>query len=296
MPSQGFDTSLAADTPLVSFGGNPELAALAAGTVPPMHDGARSQPDGPVGLVQERLDVLGYLGHQGGTVDGWFGRRTAAALRAFQHERGLPADGAVGPATLRALDREPGQTWGVQRALADLGYDLGEAGVDGILGVASVTAITRFQADHQLSTSGILDEVTLGVLERAVADVRPPPPPPPEPEPDPIERPDPREVNARLAAAELELLRNPSLLRDVHLAAVKTLTSLHANLELRHAIQEWVGRDPRVLLALVEALVQLGDKEAIPFLELQPDRYAPALRPWARVLFGSAAARLRTIA
>jgi hypothetical protein len=66
-------------------------------------------------------------------------------------------------------------------------------------------------------------------------------------------------------------------------------------MEVRHALQEWVGRDPAVLRALVEAVVRLRDVEAITFLELQPDRYPPALQPWARSLFGGAIARLRSM-
>lgn len=53
-----------------------------------------------VAALQERLLELGY---DAGRVDGVFGARTAAALRAFQRERGLVADGTCGPATLRDL-------------------------------------------------------------------------------------------------------------------------------------------------------------------------------------------------
>jgi N-acetylmuramoyl-L-alanine amidase len=53
-----------------------------------------------VAALQERLLELGY---DAGRVDGIFGIRTANALRGFQRERGLVADGTCGPATLRDL-------------------------------------------------------------------------------------------------------------------------------------------------------------------------------------------------
>ena len=53
-----------------------------------------------VAALQDRLLELGF---DAGRVDGIFGATTEAALRSFQREYGLLADGACGPATLRAL-------------------------------------------------------------------------------------------------------------------------------------------------------------------------------------------------
>ncbi|GAA0272396.1 N-acetylmuramoyl-L-alanine amidase [Cryptosporangium japonicum] len=50
--------------------------------------------------LQERLLEMGY---DNGRADGVFGQRTETALRAFQREVGLAADGTVGPLTMRAL-------------------------------------------------------------------------------------------------------------------------------------------------------------------------------------------------
>lgn len=50
--------------------------------------------------LQQRLSELGF---DVGRPDGHFGARTAAALRDFQRNSGLNADGSVGPSTLRAL-------------------------------------------------------------------------------------------------------------------------------------------------------------------------------------------------
>jgi N-acetylmuramoyl-L-alanine amidase len=53
-----------------------------------------------VTALQERLTELGF---DTGRVDGVFGVLTEAALKAFQKEYGLVADGVCGPSTLRAL-------------------------------------------------------------------------------------------------------------------------------------------------------------------------------------------------
>ncbi len=50
--------------------------------------------------LQERLLELGY---DAGRPDGIFGRETETALRSFQRDYGMNADGICGPATLRAL-------------------------------------------------------------------------------------------------------------------------------------------------------------------------------------------------
>ena len=53
-----------------------------------------------VATLQDRLLELGF---DAGRVDGVFGVQTEGALRSFQREYGLLADGSCGPATLRAL-------------------------------------------------------------------------------------------------------------------------------------------------------------------------------------------------
>lgn len=50
--------------------------------------------------VQRRLAALGF---DPGPIDGLRGRRTIAAIKAFQRSRGIAADGIVGPVTLSRL-------------------------------------------------------------------------------------------------------------------------------------------------------------------------------------------------
>jgi len=55
--------------------------------------------------VAELQSRLRYVGFYGGRVDGSFGPGTAKAVRGFQREFGLPADGRVGPQTKGKLVR-----------------------------------------------------------------------------------------------------------------------------------------------------------------------------------------------
>lgn len=53
-----------------------------------------------VAQIQSQLNALGY---SVGTADGDFGSKTTAAVKTFQRDRGLEADGVVGAATYQAL-------------------------------------------------------------------------------------------------------------------------------------------------------------------------------------------------
>jgi cell wall-associated NlpC family hydrolase len=64
------------------------------------------QPDRgeDVRRIQRRLQMHGF---DPGPADGAFGPRTEAAVRAFQHAKGLEVDGIVGPLTRAALEAQP---------------------------------------------------------------------------------------------------------------------------------------------------------------------------------------------
>jgi len=63
----------------------------------------------PVRLLQRALAQLGY---SPGTIDGQYGPSTTQAVSRFQRANGLPADGILGPNTLRALTRALETPWG----------------------------------------------------------------------------------------------------------------------------------------------------------------------------------------
>ena len=83
-----------------------EVAAIMAGTAPPP---ILIPPTAPNGRPTLRRGASGELVEEvqakiGTTVEGDFGPKTEAAVRAFQRARGLVPDGIVGPKTWAALD------------------------------------------------------------------------------------------------------------------------------------------------------------------------------------------------
>jgi peptidoglycan hydrolase-like protein with peptidoglycan-binding domain len=84
---------------------SPAMSAAAAVPYAVAHAPSRWEPIG-AGTSGERVRQVQYvlrsLGHRI-AVDGVFGRRTQAAVRAFQASKGLRVDGIVGPATATAL-------------------------------------------------------------------------------------------------------------------------------------------------------------------------------------------------
>ena len=107
---------------------------------------------------------------------------TERAVRAFQQQRRLAADGLVGAETYRTLEearwslgdrmlfRQPGRPFvgddvvALQTWLLDRGFDVGR--LDGIFGVRTEAALAEFQRNVGLSGDGILGPATLRAIER----------------------------------------------------------------------------------------------------------------------------------
>ncbi|MFP5308819.1 MAG: N-acetylmuramoyl-L-alanine amidase [Actinomycetes bacterium] len=130
--------------------------------------------------VQERLTALHGAAPQGDD-PGIFGDGTAAAVRVFQQQRGLVADGIVGHDTWSALV-EAGWRLGdrllfltrpmlrgddvrdLQERLNRLGFDTGYT--DGIYGPLTFDAVREFQLNTGLVVDGIAGSATVDALRR----------------------------------------------------------------------------------------------------------------------------------
>ncbi|HWQ51020.1 MAG TPA: spore cortex-lytic enzyme [Terriglobales bacterium] len=96
--------------------------------------------------VQKKLAALGY---GVGAADGVFGSKTLAAVKQFQRDRGLTADGIVGPQTLKALGLSGGST-----STGDLDVNLlarvisAEARAEPYQGQVAVGAVIMNRIEH----------------------------------------------------------------------------------------------------------------------------------------------------
>jgi len=128
-----------------------------------------------------------------GGVDGVYGAGTEAAVRRFQGDHGLTADGIAGPRTWEALgagtlDAELLRKGSsgirvrqLQEALSKAGYD--PAGVDGVYGAGTESAVRRFQGDHGLDVDGVVGPRTWQAVMTSGGAGQGSPPPDPGSEP-----------------------------------------------------------------------------------------------------------------
>ena len=95
----------------------------------------------PAGALRDDIRAaqqhLARLGYEVGAPDGVAGRKTKAAIRAFQEKAGLPVDGAVTPALIAALAAAPTSPAAAaeaaappQQGLGDLGFPSGDLEID----------------------------------------------------------------------------------------------------------------------------------------------------------------------
>jgi N-acetylmuramoyl-L-alanine amidase len=148
-----------------------------------------------VAEIRSRLAHLGLLptapdsaGTHSGYDDAEFDRSVDQAVRAFQQERGVTADGIVGPLTWRLLDDARWRLGdrvlqlsvsraltgddvaALQQRLLDMGFDSGR--VDGIFGRSTEHALREFQRNIGLAEDGTAGPATYAALGRLARTVR----------------------------------------------------------------------------------------------------------------------------
>ncbi len=126
-----------------------------------------------VTLLQEALKASGNDPQR---IDGLFGTRTLAALKAFQKQAGLPMTGVADDATWLAIAPyidysgimlRQGDTGMLvlilQNALRNAGYDPGP--LDGIFGRRTLSAVLAFQKANRITADGVVGPRTWAALE-----------------------------------------------------------------------------------------------------------------------------------
>jgi len=107
-----------------------------------------------------------------GPVDGWFGSKTEKAVKYYQSDRELDADGIIGSRTWARLDPPTVQSGStgdavklLQRLLKRYHYDPWDPGaVDGDFGPNTEKAVKQFQRDTNLEDDGIVGPETWAML------------------------------------------------------------------------------------------------------------------------------------
>lgn len=121
--------------------------------------------NGSSGDNVKRLQMnLNTMGFKAGTADGKFGNNTKDAVKSFQKEQGLEADGIAGKKTLtRMVDIAVD----VQTHLYQLGYFTEK--IDGVMGSKTQSALKAFQKDYGLKQDGIATASVRNALAKAVS-------------------------------------------------------------------------------------------------------------------------------
>lgn len=124
-----------------------------------------------VATLQERLMQLGFMESDEPTT--YYGPVTMAAVKVFQRQAGLSADGIVGPETLASIMDENAKSYSaklndsgddiknIQQRLYDLGYLANSSSVSGNFDEKTDEAVRKFQQRNDIPVDGTVGMQTL---------------------------------------------------------------------------------------------------------------------------------------
>lgn len=116
--------------------------------------------------VQQDLAALGFFD---GQIDGIAGEETQAALKAFQTQQGIGADGEFGPVTDAALFpllmKDKAYVEELQETLTEIGLYTGP--IDGDYGKGTRAAVEKLQGSCEIEQTGDIDIATRICLDEA---------------------------------------------------------------------------------------------------------------------------------
>lgn len=104
--------------------------------------------------VKEIQEALKYNGYYNGNVDGIFGNETLNAVKNFQRDSGLTADGIVGSKTLKALGIDSASTSGGYKNISEADFNLlariisAESRGEPYMGQVAVGAVILNRMEH----------------------------------------------------------------------------------------------------------------------------------------------------
>jgi peptidoglycan hydrolase-like protein with peptidoglycan-binding domain len=159
-----------------------------------------SPDETPGGTITLRFDqvtedvqkALAASGFYNGPIDGVAGKRTKAAIMAFQQANGLDVTGAATPelaerilftqqiakaaglttSALPAAEEPDGKTIKVQKELSKLGYFAGD--ISGVMSEDTRAAIRAFERDRDLIETGEINDELLAALDSTAERQSPP--------------------------------------------------------------------------------------------------------------------------
>lgn len=125
------------------------------------------------GSTGERVVAIQYLLNQQINaklaVDGIYGPKTTAAVKAFQTKVKIPSDGIVGPMTyplliIKVIEGSKGDAVAAVQHNLRYSYGFTSLAVDGIFGPQTLAAVKSFQAKYGVAVSGQVGARTWNAL------------------------------------------------------------------------------------------------------------------------------------